>query len=1365
MSATEHMKRFFSLILLTALSLASAVAADVELTKVSDLTTGYFIMAYNDGGKYLSPYWFKSNNQNVMSPAESAVICNGPDYYYLLKAEAITYNGEQVYRVSISNGLHELYPRGIGGAAYLNSAGWCFFAGESEPSGKSHVYGQDGDGLGLWRITYAAGKGFQFQCVGNDKYISYTMGNSSSADKYYWQCFAEGSLYDPIEALKVSTPFVAHTEMHKMLQNLVADKVNITCEEADRTTLSQAIAAAQASVDAATTETELLTAVVNLRSAGCTFLNAIKLAKGYQLNVTPLIINASFPCNNGAGWEGTEAGFSNNTNAEFYSKSFNFHQTLPDMPEGVYLLRMQGFHRKQDSNEKEMTSFLNGTLKQSSGILYADKEQTPMAMVARDAQTNDGIGGTEYTINGTSYWMPSSTSDARKFFASGMYWNNLPVNHLTRGDLTIGVRSSISTQGAWACFDNFELFYQGEGAGDVSDVTYLIMNPSFETGNMDGWTAGKPSQGGDVGVKKSEEQYETSGTDGQYLFNTWSVSDTYIYGSAEHFVRQTLTNMRPGEYRLQALASSNTYQGPNAPVELFGNSYSTSFVPPSKSSFKETYEVTIFLMPSETSLTIGMRSTGWFRADNFRLTYYGETAAYEQKRRMGMVNLYEEIARQALDRSSYDTVLNQVRQALQAEDITDDEIAQQNALLREALMELIKNGSTTTGQFDLTALLNDNDIARASNVSAQTNIAQTLKKMPAGHYTFRANAFYRPAAIAEALEMYEAGTEDHPAYIVLGKTLVSAQNICDDARYAATSSSDILATVDGRSLPMNDHTALEAFKQGDYCAVAETDLASDGNLNLGFRIKTPRKADNLFLASNRQLLYGATPNVTINKAVPAGKLTPLCMPFEMNSDENCQLYYVGSILNGKATIFPVATICAGEPCVVSSTEGISEFNLPATKVINKQPDITPLPWDGGTMNGDLQHYTWTATSVDGKKVTKAEDLTYVIADPMNMEFTVNLENLQARRFLELENYNAVTSSRISNYNITPPGRRDQPNNVGIPLTTQASGKYKVILSQDEEMSETTTYTIRMTNGKLLYIPNLIPQQTYYYEVQASGTTVGKGKFHTDGWLRMIYAPSIDNIRDMGGWKTTDGHRIRYGRIYRGGELNGSHEATTAAVKRLRELGVTAEIDLRIDYEMSAGKSAFGFTTSAGTFYFANAMDCEPENLTSAESYARWKAEFDLIMKNLRKGGNIFFHCRIGADRTGLLSLMLEGLLGVPKDQSNKSYELTTLSPSGLRVRDTQEAFFNYFNGLRGSNLQQKFNTFFTKNLGVSQADIDEFREIMLMSDSPNAIEDIPAANTTQQSADTYYDLTGRRIPASMLNKGIYIRNGKKILMK
>lgn len=1358
------MKKIFVLPILAIISAISVFAEDVELTQVDDLTSQYFIMAYSDNGTYRSPYWTKGNNQNVMSPGESALICNGKDYYYLLKAEKVTYKGETVYRVSISNGLHETFPNGIGGKPYLNSAGWCFFSGESEASGKSHVYGQDDDGLGVWRITYTAGKGFQFQCVGNNKYISYTMSNSDSANKYYWQCFAEGSLYDPLTALRVSGPYLAYQEMQKMLQSTVQDKTNISCDDASRTTLSEALAKAKPLVEAATTEEEILSAVVELRAAGCTFLNDITLAQGYQLNVTPLLINASFPGNSAAGWEGTEPGFQTFGNAEFYSKSYDFHQTMPDMPQGTYMLRMQGYQRSQDANDKALTNYLNGSITKSEGYLYANKEQIAIAQIARDAQTDSNIGGTQYTVNGKSYWLPNSMSDANKYFNNGKYWNNFTVNHLTRGNLTIGLRCSVSSSRTWTCFDNFELFLQGE-LGDVRDMTYLITNPSFETGTTDGWTVGHPSGNADVGAKKNQNEYLTEGTVGDYLFNTWTNNDSYVGNPGEQFVEQTLVNMPSGEYRLSALASSNTYSSVNTAVELYGNNYVNSFVPQSKSTFKQTYEVTIYLMPSESSLTIGMRSASWFRADDFHLIYYGQTENYEKERRLAMVDRYEEIARQALDRSTYDAVLSEVRTALLTEDITDEEIAAQNARLRIALLELIKTGTTATGQFDLSIMLPNTGIQRAANTSATTTLGQSLADMPAGHYTFRANALYRPTTMQDALELYESGADDRLAYIYLGKTQLTVPNIFDDARHKATSASDIYATIDGRSLPMNESTALSAFLQGDYATVVETDLEADGKLDLGFRIRASKKTDNWFLASHLQLLYGNTPEVTIDKEIFANKLTPLCMPFELNSSDKLQLYAIGCVLDGKVTVYPVATIHAGEPCVVKANEDIATFSIPATRLREKKADTTPLPWDGGSITGDPDNCTWTHTTVDAKTVTKAEQLTFEVCNPMNMDFNVNLENLQARRFIELENYDATTSSHIGNYNQAPPARRDEPNNVGIPVTDTSSARYRLTYSEHADMSQAQVLNIRLTDGRLLYVPNLIPQRTYYYEVTAGENVVGKGRFHTDGHLRMIYAPSISNIRDLGGWRTANGQYIRYGLIYRGGELNGGHVATAADTKRLRNLGVGAEIDLRIDYESGAGTSVFGFTTGAKTFYFANANDCFPENMSLQENFSHWKSEFELIMTNLRRGKAIYFHCVWGADRTGLLSMLLEGLLGVPQNVSNKNYELTSFSLAGLRVRGTQNEMYSKVLELKGATVQEKFNTFFVEKLGISQADIDEFRSIMLTSDLNDAIDHAIIPQETLQQSNAIFDLSGRTLPSGFHRKGIYIRNGKKFVVQ
>ena len=513
------------------------------------------------------------------------------------------------------------------------------------------------------------------------------------------------------------------------------------------------------------------------------------------------------------------------------------------------------------------------------------------------------------------------------------------------------------------------------------------------------------------------------------------------------------------------------------------------------------------------------------------------------------------------------------------------------------------------------------------------------------------------------------------------------------------------------------------------------------------------------MAGNKRLLYGPTPTATFEVSLSAGQLTPLCLPITLKATDVGKLYAVGSVTGTTAILYPVSSVMPWQPCVVCATEDITTFNVPATEVSTAQPDVIPLPWEGGTIKPNTSAFSWTTTTLDEKKTSTAETLNFVITDPMASDFTVNMENLQARRFLELEDYTTTTSSHIGNYNVVPPARRDLPNSVGLPVSPTENQNLTVIISERPDLSEAQTINCRLAANQLAYIPNLIPQRTYYYKVEADENIIGQGQVHTSGHLRMMYVPSVSNVRDLGGWPTTDGQRIRYGLVYRGGELNGNHVATQADLQRLRDLGIGAELDLRYDADNSgAGTSAFGFITGS-TYYYANANDLYIENMTADDSRKRWKEEFQLLMSNLRAGRSVLFHCIWGADRTGLFSLLLEGILGLPQDQSNKNYELTSFSLAGARWRGTQDDFFNYIRSLKGANLQKKFNTFFRECLGISQTDINDFRQMML-SDGTIGIDE-PSAPL--QSADAkVYNLQGQRLSAP--RRGFNIIGGRKAII-
>ena len=66
----------------------------------------------------------------------------------------------------------------------------------------------------------------------------------------------------------------------------------------------------------------------------------------------------------------------------------------------------------------------------------------------------------------------------------------------------------------------------------------------------------------------------------------------------------------------------------------------------------------------------------------------------------------------------------------------------------------------------------------------------------------------------------------------------------------------------------------------------------------------------------------------------------------------------------------------------------------------------------------------------------------------------------------------------------------------------------------------------------------------------------------------------------------------------------------------------------------------------------------------------WTAVTDIMtdITSANDPKNIYFHCRVGADRTGTTAYLLEGLLGVPDEARYEEYELTNLSGLYDRTR-------------------------------------------------------------------------------------------------
>ena len=160
------------------------------------------------------------------------------------------------------------------------------------------------------------------------------------------------------------------------------------------------------------------------------------------------------------------------------------------------------------------------------------------------------------------------------------------------------------------------------------DMTALIVNPSFEEGNINGW-ATKYST--DTGAKEnSNATYHVDNADGNYVFNTWS--DGFA-------ISQTIQSMPIGVYRLQAMVTSSD-DCTNVYLLANGRHEAVTLQANPKTGSKQTYFTTgkIIFFSTDGKVTIGASGSAkdgksfategawWYKADNFRLTYYGNNA-------------------------------------------------------------------------------------------------------------------------------------------------------------------------------------------------------------------------------------------------------------------------------------------------------------------------------------------------------------------------------------------------------------------------------------------------------------------------------------------------------------------------------------------------------------------------------------------------------------------------------------------------------------------------------------------------------------------------------------------------------------------
>lgn len=288
----------------------------------------------------------------------------------------------------------------------------------------------------------------------------------------------------------------------------------------------------------------------------------------------------------------------------------------------------------------------------------------------------------------------------------------------------------------------------------------------------------------------------------------------------------------------------------------------------------------------------------------------------------------------------------------------------------------------------------------------------------------------------------------------------------------------------------------------------------------------------------------------------------------------------------------------------------------------------------------------------------------------------------------------------------------------------AISKYLLEFSTDTKFDRAITYE---TTQPEYDVYNLLLGTPYYYRVTAV-TEGGKKSVSPLCVLetaalapRNMYIDGVTNVRDLGGWSTENGVKVKQGMLIRCGRLNKSEqpeveiEITQTGIYQFKEvLGVRSEIDLRMP---DAHDTENGGITSSPLGKGVKYKNIPMEWWKGGENYLKdpiYRPAILSFFEFIADESNypIIFHCNIGTDRTGLFAFLVNGLLGVSEDDLYRDYLFSNYANiGGNRSIGNIKSYVDTIKSHSGSTLSQKIENCLLK-IGVQQSHVDAVRRIM-----------------------------------------------------
>ena len=295
----------------------------------------------------------------------------------------------------------------------------------------------------------------------------------------------------------------------------------------------------------------------------------------------------------------------------------------------------------------------------------------------------------------------------------------------------------------------------------------------------------------------------------------------------------------------------------------------------------------------------------------------------------------------------------------------------------------------------------------------------------------------------------------------------------------------------------------------------------------------------------------------------------------------------------------------------------------------------------------------------------------------------------------------------------------------------------------EPAVQSNTKPIGTTVDGVTYYNQVPNAETPFASTNAAGTLKSLDQLR---WLNTTVAiinpyPLGVNTRDLGGW-ACDGGKVKYGMLVRGGEPNEVDKDLM-----VNQVGIRTELQLLPKRESRRTYSTWGID------FFANPTENSSVNY-SLSPKSLWKFYLQVVFDSVSHDKPVYFHCGIGADRTGTIAVMLEALLGVSQSDIDKDYELTNfyvVQPTVLRRRNVDH-YKNYIEQIKNvplvGGLSDTFANHaisFAVSLGFTTDEINAYRNACIDGTPTQITLNLPTYTITNNLTDVVNSNTNTSI--------------------